>query len=91
MVLFWHSIFCTADSKVQSYPSHYDQLEMFRRHGMGSFRNLLVEISKDPAMIFYLDNCLSHKEAINENYGRELLELFSLARGQGRRVQLYGG
>ena len=82
MVLFWHSIFCTADSKVQSYPSHYDQLEMFRRHGMGSFRNLLVEISKDPAMIFYLDNCLSHKEAINENYGRELLELFSLGVGK---------
>ena len=82
MVLFWHSIFCTADSKVQSYPSHYDQLEMFRRHGMGSFRNLLVAISKDPAMIFYLDNCLSHKEAINENYGRELLELFSLGVGK---------
>ena len=48
MVLFWHSIFCTADSKVQSYPTHYDQLEMFRKHGMGSFRDLLIEISKDP-------------------------------------------
>ena len=82
MVLFWHSIFCTADSKVQCYPTHYDQLEMFRSYGMGSFRDLLVEISKDPAMIFYLDNCLSHKEAINENYGRELLELFSLGVGK---------
>ncbi len=82
MVLFWHSIFCTSDSKVQSYPTHYDQLEMFRSHGMGSFRDLLLEISKDPAMIFYLDNCLSHKEAINENYGRELLELFSLGVGK---------
>ena len=82
MVLFWHSIFCTADSKVQSYPTHYDQLEMFRKYGMGSFRDLLVEISKDPAMIFFLDNCLSHKESINENYGRELLELFSLGVGK---------
>ena len=55
---------------------------MFRKHGMGSFRDLLIEISKDPAMIFFLDNCLSHKESINENYGRELLELFSLGVGK---------
>ena len=81
MVLFWHGILCTSDSKVQSYPSSYQELELFRRYGMGNFRDLLVEISKDPAMIFYLDNCLSHKTAINENYGRELLELFSLGVG----------
>ena len=81
MVLFWHSILCTADSKVQSYPTSYDELEMFRKFGMGSFRDLLLEISRDPAMIFYLDNCLSHKGAINENYGRELLELFSMGVG----------
>jgi uncharacterized protein (DUF1800 family) len=54
---------------------------MFRRFGMGSFRDLLVEISKDPAMVYFLDNCLSHKDAINENYGRELLELFSMGVG----------
>ena len=81
MVLFWHSILCTADSKVQSYPTSYDELEMFRKFGMGSFRDLLLEISRDPAMVFYLDNCLSHKGAINENYGRELLELFSMGVG----------
>ena len=46
-----------------------------------SYKDLLVEISKDPAMVYFLDNCLSHKEAINENYGRELLELFSLGVG----------
>jgi uncharacterized protein (DUF1800 family) len=57
------------------------QLEMFRRYGMGSFRDLLVEISRDPAMVYFLDNCLSHKGAINENYGRELLELFSMGVG----------
>jgi uncharacterized protein (DUF1800 family) len=78
MVLFWHSVLCTADSKVQSYVSLYEELEMFRRCGMGSFRDLLVEISRDPAMVYFLDNCLSHKGAINENYGRELLELFSM-------------
>ena len=57
------------------------QLDMFRRLGMGSFPNLLLELSKDPAMVFFLDNCMSHKDAINENYGRELLELFSLGVG----------
>ena len=81
MVLFWHGILCTADSKTQSYPTSYDEIEMFRNLGMGSFRDLLVGISRDPAMIFFLDNCLSHKAAINENYGRELLELFSMGVG----------
>ena len=82
MVLFWHGILCTADSKTQSYPTSYAEIEMFRQHGMGSFRDLLLQISKDPAMIFFLDNCLSHKGAINENYGRELLELFSMGVGK---------
>ena len=81
MVLFWHGVLCTADSKTQSYPTSYAELEMFRQYGMGSFRDLLLEISRDPAMVFYLDNCLSHKGAINENYGRELLELFSMGVG----------
>ena len=81
MTLFWHGILCTADSKTQSYITSYVELEMFRRCGMGSFRDMLLEISKDPAMIYYLDNCLSHKSAINENYGRELLELFSMGVG----------
>ena len=81
MVLFWHGVLCTADSKTQSYPTSYAELEMFRQYGMGSFRDLLLQISRDPAMVFYLDNCLSHKGAINENYGRELLELFSMGVG----------
>ena len=81
MVLFWHGVLCTADSKTQSYGTSYVELEMFRSYGMGSFRDLLVEISRDPAMVYFLDNCLSHKGAINENYGRELLELFSMGVG----------
>ena len=81
MVLFWHGILCTADSKTQSYVTSHAELEMLRQHGMGSFRDLLVEISRDPAMLYFLDNCLSHKGAINENYGRELLELFSMGVG----------
>ena len=81
MVLFWHGVLCTADSKVQNYTTLYEEIEMFRRCGMGSFRDLLVEISRDPAMVDFLDNRLSRKGAINENYGRELLELFSMGVG----------
>ena len=81
MILFWHGILCTADSKLQSQAASHAELELFRTHGMGSFRDLLLEISRDPAMVFFLDNCLSHKGAINENYGRELLELFSMGVG----------
>ena len=54
---------------------------MLRQNGMGNFRDLLLEISRDPAMVYFLDNCLSHKDNINENYGRELLELFSMGVG----------
>ena len=81
MILFWHGILCTADSKTQSQVASHAEWEMLRRCGMGSFKDLLLEISKDPAMVYFLDNCLSHKDAINENYGRELLELFSMGVG----------
>tara|TARA_B100000749_G_scaffold42406_1_gene29228 strand:+ start:19326 stop:20729 length:1404 start_codon:yes stop_codon:yes gene_type:complete len=81
MILFWHGILCHTDSKNQSQVASHAEWEMLRRCGMGSFKDLLIEISKDPAMVYFLDNCLSHKDAINENYGRELLELFSLGVG----------
>ena len=81
MTLFWHGIFCTGNSKCEHGRQIQDQLDMFRALGMGSMRNLLLELSRDPAMVFYLDNCMSHKDAINENWGRELLELFSMGVG----------
>ena len=81
MALFWHSVFCTADSKVDFGRQMALQVDMFREHGMGNFRDLLVWLSKDPAMVFYLDNCESHAGRVNENYGRELLELFSMGVG----------
>ena len=81
MALFWHGIFATGYSKVKHAKALSDQTRMFRRYGLGSFRNLLVELSKDPAMIIWLDNQDNHKGAINENYGRELLELFSMGVG----------
>ena len=54
---------------------------MFREYGMGSFRDLLVQLSRDPAMLMWLDNQDNHMESINENYGREILELFSMGVG----------
>ena len=51
---------------------------MFRTMASAAFQDILLEISETQESIFYLDNCMSHKGAINENYGRELLELFSM-------------
>ena len=82
VALFWHSIFATGfPGKVQQGKPLSDQIEMFRRLGMGSVKTLLIELSKNPAMIAWLDNLDNHGNAINENYGRELLELFSMGVG----------
>ena len=81
VALFWHNIFATGYPKVTQGKILHDQIRMFRRYGMGSFRTLLVELSKNPAMIVWLDNHDNHDGAINENYGRELLELFSMGVG----------
>ncbi len=81
MALFWHQLFATGNSKVDNPPELTQQIVMFREHGMGSFRELLVELARNPAMIFWLDNNGNHRGAINENWGRELLELFSMGVG----------
>ena len=81
MALFWHGLFATAGVKVVWSPVMTQQIETFRKHGLGNFRTILVELSKDPAMSFWLDNCQSHRDAPNENYGRELLELFAMGVG----------
>src|SRR5712664_1098336 len=82
MALFWHMIFCTGHSKLDHGEEMGLMIEMFREHGMGNFRDLLMRLSTSPQMMFYLDNTESHKVAVNENYGRELLELFSLGVGK---------
>jgi uncharacterized protein (DUF1800 family) len=82
MTLFWHMIFCAGHSKIDSGEEMGRMIAMFREHGMGNFQNLLLQLSRSPAMMYYLDNTESHKVAINENYGRELLELFSMGVGK---------
>ena len=81
MSVFWHGLFATVYSKVFHGQTMYDQIKMFRNHGMGTFSGLLLQLSKDPAMLYWLDNHDNHASEINENYGRELLELFSMSIG----------
>ena len=81
IALFWHGILCTGQAKVENNHVMYQTVNLFRRDGFGSFQELLNGLAKDPGMIFYLDNQISHKGSINENWGRELLELFSMGVG----------
>ncbi len=81
MTLFWHGIFATGYPKITQGKVMSDQIRMFRHLGMGNFQVLLTELARDPAMIVWLDNHDNHNGAINENFGRELLELFSMGVG----------
>ena len=81
IALFWHQIFVTGHAKCEYPRQQQIEFDMFREDGFGNFCDLLQGLAKDPAMVFYLDNCMSHKDAINENWGRELLELFSMGVG----------
>ncbi|MCL0029075.1 DUF1800 domain-containing protein [Dehalococcoidia bacterium] len=81
IALFWHHIFATSFVKLEAKVHLLQQIALFREHGMGSYRDLLISVAKDPGMIFWLDNNENHRRAPNENWGRELLELFSLGVG----------
>jgi len=81
IALFWHRIFATGQTKLIQGKVMLTQIEMFRQFGLGSFRDLLVQLSQNPAMILWLDNQDNHKDNINENYGREILELFAMGVG----------
>ena len=81
LTLFWHGHFATGENKVRDYRMMLRQNEMFRAQASGAFRDLLVGILKDPAMLVYLDNGENIKKHPNENFGRELLELFTMGVG----------
>ena len=80
IALMWHARFATATSKSQPLMIKR-HLEMLQDGGMGNFKKIIYDLSHDPAMIYWLDQQTNHKYEINENYGRELLELFSMGRG----------
>lgn len=78
LTLFWHDHFATAISKVNRGDYMLAQNQLFREMALGNFRDILVAVSRDPAMILWLDNNTNIKGAPNENYARELMELFSM-------------
>ena len=80
MTLFWHNHFATSIRKVEVQPM-YAQNQIFRALGMGRFGDLLLEVSRDPAMLLWLDNATNVKNAPNENFAREVMELFTMGRG----------
>ena len=81
MTLFWHGILTSSFRIVGRGPYMLDQNNLFREKGMGRYNDLLKAISRDPAMMIYLDSRSNKKAAPNENYSRELMELFSLGIG----------
>ncbi|GAC1626214.1 MAG: hypothetical protein NVS4B2_05390 [Chloroflexota bacterium] len=81
MTLFWHGHFATGISKVGSQQLMYRQNQLFRTMALGRFDDLLSAVYKDPAMLKWLDGQRNTKQAPNENWGREVLELFVLGHG----------
>lgn len=81
MTLFWHGHFATSSAKVTNVPMMSRQNAILRTHALGSFAELLRTASKDPAMLIWLDSTTNHKSHPNENFAREVMELFALGIG----------
>lgn len=81
LTLFWHGHFATSFEKVKFPYLMYLQNQTLRSFAVGNWQEMLVAVSKDPAMLIYLDNAKSFSGAPNENYARELMELFTLGEG----------
>jgi uncharacterized protein (DUF1800 family) len=81
LVLFWHGHFATSAEKVREAYLMWRQNELFRRMAAGNWPDLLVAVGKDPAMLLYLDQAQSRRGNPNENYAREVMELFALGEG----------
>ncbi len=82
MALFWHGHFATSAQKVKSSEYNYTLNQIFRTQATGNFKALTTEVGQSRAMLHYLDNFRSTKEKPNENWARELMELFTLGQGQ---------
>lgn len=81
MTLFWHNHFTSSLQKVKVPQFMYYQNVLLRQHALGNFGEMLHAVSKDPAMIIYLDNVSNRKGQPNENFAREVMELFTLGEG----------
>jgi uncharacterized protein (DUF1800 family) len=83
MALVWHDWFATSNQGVDSQRLMLNQNQLFREHGLGSFHDLLLDVTKDPAMLLWLNGSDNSKYSPNENYAREMMELFTLGAGRG--------
>ncbi|HLY93806.1 MAG TPA: DUF1800 family protein, partial [Gaiellaceae bacterium] len=83
MALVWHDWFATSNDSVDSQRLMLNQNQLFRVHGLGSFDDLLLDVTKDPAMLLFLNGSDNSKWSPNENYAREMMELFTLGAGRG--------
>lgn len=81
MTLFWHNHFVSSQRKVKSGALMLRQNQLFRRLATGNFARLLHEVARDPAMLIYLDGASNRKDSPNENFAREVMELFTLGEG----------
>jgi len=81
MALFWHGHFATSAQKVRLSANNYALIGIFLAHATGNFKTLTTEVGQSPVMLRYLDNDRSTKEKPNENWARELMELFTLGQG----------
>src|SRR5881409_670931 len=81
MALFWHGHFAANEGKVRDYRKMLGQLDLFYKHGTGNFRDLMVAEAKDPGMLSFLDAGVNVKGAPNENFAREIMELFTMGVG----------
>ena len=81
MALFWHGHFATSEEKVRDYRKMLVQLDLFHTQGTGNFRSLLIGVAQDPAMLHFLDAGVNVKGAPNENFAREIMELFTMGVG----------
>lgn len=81
LALFWHGHFASSEEKVRDYRKMLGQVTLFQRHGAGNFGALLSAVARDPAMLVYLDAGQNQKSHPNENFGRELMELFTMGVG----------
>ncbi|MGH1417741.1 MAG: DUF1800 domain-containing protein [Hyphomicrobiaceae bacterium] len=81
MALFWHGHFAVNEGKVRDYRKHLDLLNTFHKRGLGNFRELLIDTAKSPGMLSFLDAGVNVKGSPNENFAREIMELFTLGVG----------
>lgn len=81
MTLFWHNHFVSSQQKVRFPKLLVDQNRLLRQHALGNFGTLLHAVARDPAMVLYLDSAQNRRDAPNENFAREVMELFTLGEG----------